>query len=305
MAFNLNCQSPPRGSTGGGRVTTTDTAVTLASLTYAWETGAGVARPAGTGESLTRWEGTATSTLSMTVGISGPDIASKTLNRTVTVMPRTWAFPSGRTVAVYGTPHTRPWKRDEWGLFSVNIPEIVADSGTGPWQGTRYVSWPVEIIVAQLYIHPDLKPQDPAPAWVYETTGPVTAAQLRQDCRNYTQLDTVATVYRTNHVCGTGAARSSFHDPVKQHEEEHASRYETCRASQRIRDLLDQIEPLLGADTSEAERLAGQVESTMREGMNAGVAAVTSTGRFWHYRLSGGWVLDTATGLGHTGTACQ
>ncbi|WP_419950832.1 hypothetical protein [Candidatus Palauibacter sp.] len=304
VAFNLNCNSPSRGSTGGCYVTTTDTAVTLSDLSYAWQTGAGVARPAETDADFTRWAGTATSTISLTVSISGPDVADKTLTGVVEVGAGMLAFPAGRTVPVYDTPHTGSWASDEWGRFAVSIPAVVTGKGSGPWQGTSYVSWPTETIIAQLYIHPDLKLTDPGRPWVYETTGVVTAHELRERCDHHAQLDAVATLYEANETCGTSAARSSFHDPLKGHEEEHASRYETCRVSQDIRDKLEQIAAALGADTERANRLINELERTMRDGIDFNVAEVTSPGRFWHYRWAQGWVLDTATALGHSGAEC-
>ncbi len=303
-AFRLNCSSPSRGSTGGCYVTTTDTAVTLSDLNYAWVTGAGVARPADTEEDFTSWEGTATSTISMTVSISGPEVADTTMTGIVEVGAGMWAFPAAGTIPVYATPHTESWASDEWGRFAVNIPALVAGSGTGPWQGTRYISWPAETIVAQLYIHPDLKPTNPGRPWAYETTGVVTAHELRQHCRNHAQLGDPATVYEVNEECGTGTARSSFHDPVKQHEEQHASRYESCRASQNIRDKLERLEGLLETATEQARMLLTEVERAMREGMDFNVSEATAAAPFWHYRWAGGWVLDRPTALGHTGTAC-
>ncbi|WP_419167356.1 hypothetical protein [Candidatus Palauibacter sp.] len=304
VAFNLNCNSPPRGSTGGCYVTTTDTAVTLSDLNYAWVTGAGVARPADTEEDFTSWEGTATSTISMTVSISGPEVADTTMTGIVEVGAGMWAFPAAGTIPVYATPHTESWASDEWGRFAVNIPGLVAGSGTGPWQGTRYISWPAETIVAQFYIHPDLKPTNPERPWAYETTGVVTAHELRQHCGNHAQLGDPATVYEVNEECGTGTARSSFHDPVKQHEEQHASRYESCRASQNIRDKLERLEGLLETATEQARMLLTEVERAMREGMDFNVSEATAAAPFWHYRWAGGWVLDRPTALGHTGTAC-
>ena len=297
VAFNLNCQSPPRGSTGGCRVSTTDTAVTLASLTYAWETGAGVARPAGTGESLTRWEGTATSTLSMTVGISGPDIASKTLNGTVTVSPRVWSFSQSTASLVYSDSGLAS---NEWGAFLYDISGIATGTGTGPWKGEPYTTWAGESETA-LHLHPDL---DPAGGPEYATTSDSSRARRNRSCARWTRRTPQASVLTVNGACGTSGTYSAWRTAVGDHEAKHKDYYNQCARSQDVRDKFAEIEALTGAKVSqEFTRLETDLVNTLRNGILGNIGGARP-GSFWFYRQTGQWLLDNSTLVGHGRSPC-
>ena len=126
--FRLNCRGGTRGQESGCRVTVTDSTV-LSSLYYVWTTGARAAADSGWGK--VEWMGRATSTRSVVVNISGPDLRStKTLPGVVNVKPRMWTFtpptPADTSAAVYGGAN---WEQGQMGRSRFRLYFVPAGHG--------------------------------------------------------------------------------------------------------------------------------------------------------------------------------
>ncbi len=238
-AFRLNCSSPSRGSTGGCRVTTTDTAVTLADLTYAWRTGAGVSRPIGGRTDYTRWEGRATSTLSMTVSISGPEVADTTMTGIVEVTARTSSVVSLSSSVSY----TGTWTDGTFGMYeppthtSALTDDAVFD-GSGPWAGQHGVG--SLTIPATIVVHNDLDPQDRG----YPGANLLPA---NQHC-HATALPARANLVTVNTNCGSGPNLTAFERDLIGHENDHQDAIAACLSAQAARGDQADMETLVSGD---------------------------------------------------------
>ncbi|WP_420633112.1 hypothetical protein [Candidatus Palauibacter sp.] len=299
VEFSLACRSTTRGWSGGCSVSTQDSTVSLGDLTYAWETGAGAADTSGTG--LSSWNGTATSTRSFTVTISGPDIAAKTLNGVVTVSRRPWSIARSSQTAQYLTP-TWGWGAGDWGAFARHPGAFTTTTvSQGPWKEATYVTRTYD--VTELYLHPDFLSNLLAPT--YSTTGAVSAATLRQYCpAGWTGLGALANLNAVNGDCGTSGPYNAWHGTTLAHEQRHEAKYNQCVVSRTVSDLLAAIEELTGSDVANLPRLVPRLNTIIDDG-KAGPMDAEESGDLWHHREVGFWTAGTASSDPHTGTPCS
>ncbi|WP_423926771.1 hypothetical protein [Candidatus Palauibacter sp.] len=300
VEFSLACRSTTRGWSGGCSVSTQDSTVSLGDLTYAGETGAGAADTSGTG--LSSWNGTATSTRSLTVTISGPDIAAKTLNGVVTVSRRPWSIARSSQTAQYLTP-PGGWPGGDWGAFARHPGAFTTTTvSRGPWKGATYVTRTYD--VTELYLHPDFLSNLLAPT--YSTTGAVSAATLRRYCpAGWTSLGTSANLNEVNGDCGTSGPYNAWHGTTMAHEQRHEAKYNQCVVSRTVANLLEEIEELTGSDVSDLPMLVPRLNTVIDDGKAGPMDAEESGGDLWHHREVGFWTVGTASSDPHTGTPCS
>ena len=213
-------ESPKEGPKEGGDDDDTET---LSALTYAWETGARVARPAGTGSIFSSWYGTATSTRSFTVAISGPDIAATTLNGTVTVRPRTSSLVSLSSVVSY----TGTWTDGTFGRYDLptTTPALTAGAvlaGSGPWDGEHTAG--SLAVPATILIHQDFR----SGAAGYPGANLVPADRWCQA----TSLPAVANLVKVNGDCGSKPSLDAFESSMLTHEGAHQVAIAACLNAQ-------------------------------------------------------------------------
>ena len=266
VAFNLNCSSPLRGSTGGCYATTTDTAVRLSDLNYAWVTGAGVARPADTEEDFTSWEGTAMSTISMTVSISGPEVADTTLTGVVQVTAREWTwgdsvvnanftfssldscFPAGAVAAAMPANCAANWVQSSY----------TPGAGDGPWTGVEYIADASAAIDVEWAYDREFRSDGPHYAMRGDTA-------LLNSCP-----PTLATmnVLKANTACSAASDFNRLLAFAAGHEGHHISAIE-AEAGQH--DLLADWEPVAGSAShvrTEAGRIVTGIEGAIHGAAN-------------------------------------
>ncbi|WP_423926011.1 hypothetical protein [Candidatus Palauibacter sp.] len=246
--LDLSCRSVPRGDRGGCSVTTRDVTVTLSALTYAWETGVRVAGPSGPGSNFSSWYGTATSTRSFTVAISGPDIEATTLNGTVTVEPRTTSLVSLSSVVSY----TGTWTDGTFGRYDLptTTPALTAGAvlaGSGPWDGEHTAG--SLAVPATILIHQDFR----SGAAGYPGANLVPADP---HCKA-TSLPAVANLVKVNGDCGSKPSLDAFESSLLTHEGAHQVAIAAClnaqaaRGTQASRGAQASMETLVMGDPAE------------------------------------------------------
>ncbi len=276
--LDLSCRSVTRGDRGGCSVTTRDVTVTLSALTYAWETGARVARPAGTGSIFSSWYGTATSTRSFTVAISGPDIAATTLNGTVTVEPRTRSLVSLSSVVSY----TGTWTDGTFGRYDLptTTPALTAGAvlaGSGPWDGEHTAG--SLAVPATILIHQDFR----SGAAGYPGANLVPADPHCQA----TSLPAVANPVKVNGDCGSKPSLDAFESSMLTHEGAHQVAIAACLNAQAARGDQAAMETLVMGDPAVLrDELADEWRMYYRDhvlGSTGGAVAGFTSQWVWDY----------------------
>ena len=180
-------------------------------------------------------------------------------------------------------PKGEPWKKGSWGAFGYSpqypaLPSVSTKSGSGPWEGTRYLKKEpsTRLLWDYLYVHPDLTYDGPLYPGAESTCG--------DDSPDVPNAD----VERVNWDCGTEPEWSLLKTRVETHERNHQLSYNAC-VSGGMRYYMSTLEGLAGKKSDwrqEVNELWGDMWESLR------AAAKTPqreppTPTMWQYRNPG------------------
>jgi hypothetical protein len=238
VEFTLSCPgSVTRGSSAVCRVGTDDEDVIASTINYNWSAGGN--GKSGLGRAFVSWSGLATSTKTISVKVSAPDIKTKNLSATVHVGARSAFFPS--SAAGVSTAHFK--SATTWGRFDVPTKMPVGPSvtqGQGPWLGewiaSRGYDVPTEIVLSS-----DL-----------DATG-VAYGGANQTCLTSLTATATVNVYGANYRCGLSSELARLYTVLLAHEQEHERSWNTCLASSTGSAFIGYAEGVLPQTGSEAK----------------------------------------------------
>jgi hypothetical protein len=217
--------------------------VTLGSLNYSWSSMIGNATIGTEPNGGSSWSGTATEDVNVEVGITDPagGIAAATVSAAVSVGARNWGLPDSDAKPTYEDLGSR------WGMFTANVPDVSAGSGTGPWSGRPYVAATGDFGTSLRFV-PDL---NPAKAPSYASYGTLKdSLVLLAKCPNAATLSDEETMPGMNAHCGTPAAYGAWVAAVAAHEGEHESNYNDCAGSTTFAETITTEALVLGHEGS-------------------------------------------------------
>ena len=244
-----------------------------------------------------------TGTSSVHVMISLGDSIPGNAARNIIVRPRTgW---TATAMGLLGTaklqtgslsPKGGPWGSRDWGryvAYRMSSLDSGTISGSGPWEGTSYLSsMPSGLLAGDyLYAHPDLYSDGPG--------YPVPSNGL---CDGQPDGDS-ANVFGVNGVCGSASALSSWRERVEWHERRHRDSYNQCvRSGGELQDKISELEAVFGLTAAEdAEKIWNKMKKILLRARKAGLGPETSPDGMWHWRRWKLWTVLQATTKGHGG----
>lgn len=244
------------------------------------------------------WQGTATETLDeVGVIVTPPQGESETLKRTITVDPRRWKLGKRGARLEYvdkipGVPNVGAGSA--WGRYAEGalINNLLVGQGTGPWEGSYYVSTlPRWIGEAAMYAHNDLKSGGPE----YPIPAADTICGLSGVSRG---------VYSLNKKCGWQKRVDAFRLYVAAHEHGHQNSLNKCIEAVNTDGRLAAVEGIVKPDSEQAKR---EALNLWTNGVRAALVKSVETNQkghstdFAHWRRFERWAQGGKTG-DHGGT---
>ena len=277
----MACIWTVRGSSGHCRAQPTDTLLDPDELNYRWSADPGGAAESGVG--MTKWEGVATSTRTITVRVydsSGLPVGKA--RGTVFVGPRIWWIRTLHAATQYtaGAPLLpRDWGIHQYGHFGLPFPE----AGTGPWEG-EYVAEGELRLGSEIYLHADFRSNGPRNPGASNT------------CSAAASISDTSNVYTVNATCGTSTNLVSYwHGKVEDHERKHEESLNVCIAN--TRQAVHGMERLVGNDEHdlrrELERRWALLEAKFDQAQMGNLSGDRTTKTVHNYRDAGSWTRFT------------
>ena len=292
--LDLECaDEPTRGAEAGCVVRIKDDTENLGELVFEWKSDYATRTDTATAENEIKWQGVATEDATITLRISGEEIADTSVTATIAVQPREWTFdtlthPPPTYSIVPGRPPTA------WGAYVTRIRDNGGvRAGSGPWKGRHYTDRPHQQR-GELHLHPD-----------FDTNGPLYAS-ASSTCSSV-GADS-ANVLHVNTMCGLGVNLGNWETMVEEHEKEHQASANDCLRSGSAADsVLAQMERLTGtSDVDVKEEFDAKFKEFIADGGPFGLALETDTATpsspvIWDWRVQNKWVRQALIPAPHTG----
>lgn len=278
VTFSLSCDaSVTRGSYGGCLVnaTTDDGEIDTDEFTFSWSSTTGASD---SGVGMDSWGGTVTETATITVSIGGQSDSKTVL---ATSRPG-WVFQPLSEQPTYTSLSTG-------GLYTVTPRNPSAGSGSGPWDGRRYVTRPPSI-TGRMQIHHN-----------YASYGPDYPG-ANAACANAAGLSHADNYWNVNRACGTFSEYTAWRDFLIRHERQHERGWSNCMTGGTGRRLMTDLERLaVDASSNEMSRLWD--EFWYREMLPAGEWASSGKSGIFYIYFGGNppWDTGTVSTPGHSG----
>lgn len=255
----------------------------------------------------TTWGGTAVESGTLRITGSTGGVAFTAINHEITVNNRGWNW-NGVSKLEWNNkqPPCVPWGPDHagghWGKTEGPPPchewfdedGYVLKAGSGPWEGTHFVSEANAAVKIFAMMRPELLEGGPEYALVGDTAL-VNACQANPTLGSSV---TQVSVYEANQVCTTVTDYSDAVTFVTNHEDQHLAAF---RAVVSGHDIHGKWDNLVGSSKSDVNDMAEEIGEAAHDAMDSADVAVDAATspedfKFWLFHPGyGGWVKATLT----------